>query len=142
NPPSQKPAGEGAPGYQGGLGATYFPSTIDPHTSPPVVVSPDLELGDINITLVPRSLHRVTGTVQAEGDQHMVAGATVRLNRKSGDRTGGNGDSVIEAAMSNYLSTTDAQGHWLFSNLPDGTYMLTVSPTARATAKVERFVEK
>lgn len=144
NPPaSKKPAREGPPDVQGVLGSTYFPSTIDPRASPPVVVSPDLELGDINITLIPRSLHNVSGIVRAEGDGHPVAGATVRLNRKDeDDRSGGNGESPIEAAMKTYLYTTDAQGHWLFSGLPDGVYTLSVRPTGLLNAKVERFVEK
>ncbi|HJZ79121.1 MAG TPA: carboxypeptidase-like regulatory domain-containing protein [Pyrinomonadaceae bacterium] len=141
NPPARKPPSDGAPGFQGVLGATYFPSTIDRRQSPPVVVSPDLELGDINITLVPRSLHSVAGTVRAEGDGHPVAGAKVRLTTKEEERSGSE-DPAIDTAMANYLSTTDAQGHWLFSNLPDGVYNVSVSPTALVSAKVERFVEK
>ena len=51
----------------------------------PVVVYPDRETGDINITLAVRSLHSVAGTVRKESDGHPVAGATVRLTRKAGE---------------------------------------------------------
>ena len=38
-PPSKKPGPERPPSVEGVLGSTYFPSTIDSRTSPPVVVS-------------------------------------------------------------------------------------------------------
>jgi hypothetical protein len=135
-PPSKKPGPEGPPSVQGVLGSTYFPSTVDSRTSPPVVVSADREVVDINITLAERSLHSVAGTVRAEGDGHPIAGATVDLEKKDRPAAG------IEAAMSGYFSTTDAQGRWLLSNLPDGTYTLDVRPTGILGAKLERFVDK
>jgi hypothetical protein len=143
DPPRKMDGAAGTQNIGGVLGSTYFPSTIDARTSPPVVVSPDREVGDINITLALRSLHSVAGTVRAEGDGHPVAGATVRLNRKDADRSNGDGASAgLEAAMSDYFSTTDAQGRWSFSNLPDGTYTLDVHPTGILGAKLERFVDK
>lgn len=67
----------------------------------------------------------------------------MRLSKKDRDRGNDNRDqSGIEAAMSEPSSTTDAQGRWLFSNLPDGTYTLSVHPTSVVNAKVERFVDK
>jgi len=84
-PASKKPGPEGPASTEGVLGSTYFPSTVDSRTSPPVVVSADREVVDINITLALRSLHTVSGTVRAEGDGHPVAGATVRLNKRCAD---------------------------------------------------------
>jgi hypothetical protein len=136
DPPRKMPGAEGPQSFAGVLGSTYFPSTIDSRTSPPVIVSPDREVGDINITLALRSLHSVAGTVRAEGDGHPVAGATVRLNKKDAVQTG------IEAAMSDYSSTTDTQGRWFLSNLPDGAYIIDVHPTGILGAKLERFVDK
>jgi carboxypeptidase family protein len=134
---------EGPRSVEGTLGATYFPSTIERRESPPITVLPDGDVGDINITLVPLNLHNVTGTVQAEGDGHPIAGATVRLNKKNADQTPASEDaSGLEAAMSNYFSTTDAQGRWSLSNLPDGVYSISVRPTGLVGAKFERFVEK
>jgi hypothetical protein len=135
-PPHQTPEAEGSKSVSGVLGSTYFPSTIDSRMSPPVVVSPDRVVSDINITLAERSLHIVAGTVRDDGDGHPIAGATVRLNKKDGNQTG------IEAAMSNYFSTTDAQGRWLLNNLPDGVYAIDVRPSGLLGAKTERFVNK
>jgi hypothetical protein len=118
------------------LGATYYPSTIDSRTSPLIVVSPDREVIDMNVTLVDQSLHSVRGALRGQGDGHPIAGATVRLYKKDWDQTG------IEAAMSNYFATTDAQGHWLFSNLPDGVYTIDIRPTGLLGSKLERFVAK
>ena len=143
DPPRKVPDAGGSQNVAGVLGSTYFPSTIDSRTSPPVIVSPDREVGDINITLALRSLHSVAGTVKGEGDGHSVVGATVRLNKKNSGQASGNGASAgIEAAMSNYFSTTDAQGRWSFSNLPDGAYTIDVRPTSILGAKLERFVNK
>lgn len=136
DPPPKTSGAEGPQSVSGVLGSTYFPSTIDSRASPPVIVSPDREVSDINITLAQRSLHSVAGTVRDEGDGHPIAGATVRLNKKDGDQAG------IEAAMSNYFSTTDAQGRWFLNNLPDGVYTIDVRPTALLGAKLERFVNK
>jgi hypothetical protein len=135
-PGGKDPGPEGPRSMQGVLGNTYFPSTIDPRLSPPVTVSPDVEVSDINITLAQRSLHSVAGTVRGEVDGHPIAGATVRLSKKDGDPAG------IDKAMANYFSTTDAQGSWLLNNVPDGTYTLDVRPTALVGAKLERFVDK
>ncbi len=44
--------------------------------------------------------------------------------------------------MSNYFSTTDAQGRWLLNNLPDGVYAIDVRPSGLLGAKTERFVNK
>ena len=78
----------------------------------------------------------MAGTVKDDSDGHPVAGATVRLNQKDDNRTG------IEAAMSNYFSTTDEQGRWLLNNLPDGVYAIDVRPSGLLSARNERFVNK
>ena len=141
--PEATPGVEGPRSIEGLLGTTYFPSTIERRESPPITVLPDGEVGDINITLIPLNLHNVTGTVQAEGDGHLIAGAVVRLFKKNADQTPASGDSsAIEAAMNNYFSTTDAQGRWSLSNLPDGVYTISVKPTALVGPRHERFVEK
>jgi len=145
-PPKTINGGERPKSMEGLLSATYFPSTIDSHNSPPVVVYPDRETGDINITLAVRSLHSVAGTVRKESDGHPVAGATVRLTRKAGeDQASGTENAAgIEASMSNYFSATDTQGRWSVSNLPDGKYTIFVrpAPVVSADAETQKFVEK
>ncbi len=146
SPPPRTLNGERPNGMEGLAGATYFPSTIDSHNSPPVAVYPDRETGDINITLAAWSLHSVAGTVRHESDGQPVAGATVRLTRKdSEDQASGTEKAAgIEAAMYNYLSATDTQGRWSVSNLPDGKYTIFVrpAPVVSADAETRKFVEK
>src|SRR6185369_14350960 len=128
---------------EGLLGTTYFPSTIERRESPPITILPDGDVADINITLLPLNLHNLTGTVQAEGDGHLIAGAVVRLFKKNADQPAVSGDSPgIEAAMSNYFSTSDAQGRWSLNNLPDGVYTISVKSSGQVGAKAERFVER
>ena len=142
-PRKQEPAAKGTPTVEGVLGDTYYPSAIDRRMAAPVVVPLDGELTDISITLISRSLHRVSGTVRAEGDGHPIAGATVRLEKKKDDQPAANEDSSgIQAAMSNYLATTDPQGNWALSNLPDGVYTILVRSGSNVAAKQERFVNK
>ena len=142
--PPRKRTGPDAPqSIEGLLGTTYFPSTIERRESPPITILPDGDVADINITLLPLNLHNLTGTVQAEGDGHLIAGAVVRLFKKNADQSAVSGDSPgIEAAMSNYFSTTDAQGRWSLNNLPDGVYTISVRSTGAGGAKAEKFVEK
>ncbi len=142
-PPSKKRGPERPSSLEGVLGATYFPSTVDSRTSPPIAVSADREVVDINITLAVRSLHSVSGIVRAEGDGHPVAGATVRLDKKNANQAYRDPPAAgIEAAMSSYFSTTDTQGRWLLNNLPDGAYTLDVRPTGILGSKLGRFVDK
>lgn len=134
--PGNKQAGPDAPpNVQGTLGDTYFPSTTDRTMATPVVVSPDAEIGDVNITLAPLNLHRVGGTVRAGGDGHPIAGATLRFIKKGEDR-----DQRVEGAMGNYFSTTSADGRWNVSNLPDGVYTIDVRPASQIGGRGERFV--
>jgi hypothetical protein len=94
-------------------------------------------VSNINITLAERSLHTVAGSIRDDGDGHPIAGATVHLlSKKDENRIG------IEAAMSNYFSTTDARGRWLLNNLPDGVYAIDVRPSGLLSSKAERFVNK
>jgi len=143
DPPRKRTGPDTPQSIEGLLGTTYFPSTIERRESPPITVLPDGDVADINVTLIPLNLHNVTGTVQAEGDGHLIAGAVVRLFKKNADQSTASGDSSgLEAAMSNYFSTTDAQGRWSLNNLPDGVYTISVRPTALVGPKLERFVEK
>jgi hypothetical protein len=48
----------------------------------------------------------------------------------------------IDRAMSDYFSDTDARGHWLVSNLPDGVYTVSVRPTGLVGSKLEQFVDR
>lgn len=104
--------------FQGSPGATYFPSTLLLQDSPPVVVLPDVDTGNVDITLIARALRSVAGTVRIHGDNSVATNATVRLVVKG-----------VENPLSNYVTSTDQSGHWSLSNVPDGSYRLFVQPS-------------
>ena len=114
NPPSKGDRME----FQGSPGATYFPSTLLLQNSPPVVVLPDLDTSNVDITLISRALRSVAGTVRIHGANSLVTNATVRLVVNG-----------AESPLSNYLTSTDQNGHWSISNVPDGSYRLFVQPS-------------
>src|SRR5258705_9301583 len=141
-PPKVSDEGEPTRRYEGVLGATYFPSTLESRNSPPVTVFPDRDTGNIQVTLIARSLYSLAGTVRMRGDNRPVSNATIRLTRKeiadqSFDPSRAPG---TEGAMSNYLSSTDKSGHWSIANVPDGDYRLLVQPMASEPMK-QRFVQ-
>ncbi len=52
SPPAQgRDEGEPTRRYEGVLGATYFPSTLESRNSPPVSVFADRDTGNIEVTL-------------------------------------------------------------------------------------------
>ncbi len=133
SPPAQgRDEGEPTRRYEGVLGATYFPSTLESRNSPPVSVFADRDTGNIEVTLVARSLHSLAGMVRMRGDNRPVSSATVRLTRPeiSDQASGPSKTPDIEGAMSIYTSATDKSGRWRIVNVPDGAYRLRVQSTA------------
>ena len=139
-PPTSRDSQTARTGAEGSLGATYFPATIDPGNSPAVSVNADRETSDVNITLVARKLHAVSGTVMMQENGRPVAGAMGRVFRR--DDSGSDRAAGIESAMSNYFFTTDKNGHWSLDNLPDGTYLIQVTPRLPAPDQDQKFVMK
>ena len=146
NPPAKAVDEKESPRrLEGVLGATYFPSTLDPGNSPPVAVLADRETSDVNITLIARNLHSISGTVRIRGDNRPVNNAILRLTRKEGEgqSSGVQPTAAIESAVSSYASETDKNGRWLFDNVPDGAYRLFVEPKqGQPTNEVQHFVQK
>lgn len=132
NPPAQGGDEEPRKGrYEGVLGATYYPSTLDSRNSPPVSVFADRDTSNIDVTLVVRSLHSLAGTVRMRADNRPVSGATVHLTKNSSPQESASSTSPsIEGAMSIYTSATATDGHWQIANVPDGSYRLRVQPMA------------
>lgn len=125
NPPSKGERME----FQGSPGATYFPSTLVLQNSPPVVVLPDLDTSNVDITLMSRALRSLAGSVRLRSDNRPVANAAIHLMVKG-----------AATAMSTYLTSTDQNGHWLLSNVPDGSYRVYVQPAGIEAGK-PRFVQ-
>ncbi|HEY3041693.1 MAG TPA: carboxypeptidase-like regulatory domain-containing protein [Pyrinomonadaceae bacterium] len=141
-PPKKRDEGDSPRGLEGLAGATFFPSTLDSRSSPPVIVLPDRDTGNIDVTLISRNLHSLSGMVRMRNDKRAVTNATLRLTRKEIADPSSEASSAagIEGPMSTYFNTTDKTGNWSFANVPDGSYHLFVQPMAGELAK-ERFVQ-
>jgi hypothetical protein len=127
--------------FQGSPGATYFPSTLLLRDSPPVTVQPDVDTGNIDVTLMSRALHSLAGVVRMRGDNRPVTNATLRLSVvQINDPASDTSTVVAEHPMSNYMTSTDNTGHWSISNVPDGSYRLYVQPAPSEPTKA-RFVQ-
>lgn len=140
-PPKDGVDGEKLRNYQGTAGATYFPSTSLMRNSPPVVVLPDVDTANVDITLLSKALRSVTGTVRMRGDNRPVTNATLRLNvTQITDPASDTSKAAVADLMSNYRSSTDQNGRWSFSNVPDGSYRLHVEPK-QSEPMTPRFVQ-
>ena len=141
-PPKEGVDGERLRNYQGTAGATYFPSTSLLRNSPPVAVLPDVDTANVDITLLSKALRSLSGTVRMRGDSRPVTNATLRLNvRQITDPASDTSKAALaENPMSNYMSSTDKNGRWSFSNVPDGSYRLYVEPK-QSEPMTPRFVQ-
>ena len=128
--------------YQGSPGATYFPSTSLLKNSPPVAVLPDVDTANVDVTLIARTLRSLAGTVRVRGDNRPVTNARLRLSaRQITDPASDTSKAALaENPMSTYMSSTDKSGRWSFSNVPDGSYLLSVEPK-QAEPVTPRFVQ-
>src|SRR5262249_20229951 len=112
SPPIKTPADANRRSFEGILGATFFPSSLESGNSPPVAVFADRDTGNIDITLQARTLHSLAGTILFSDSREAVANATVRLTPVTTTAT----KPGIEGAMSHYVSTTDKSGRWSIAN--------------------------
>jgi hypothetical protein len=144
NPPAKdRGDGEKPRGYEGTPGATYFPSTLLLKDSPAVVVVPDVDTANVDITLISRALRSLAGTVRLRGDNSPITNARLRLSvRQITDPASDTSRSALdENAMSTYMSATDKNGRWSISNVPDGSYRLSVEPKQGEPTTTPRFVQ-
>jgi Carboxypeptidase regulatory-like domain len=130
-------------GYEGTPGATYFPSTLLLKDSPAVVVVPDVDTANVDITLISRALRSLSGTVRLRGDNSPITNARLRLSvRQITDPASDTSSAaLVENPMSTYSSATDKNGRWSISNVPDGSYRLSVEPKQGEPTPAPRFVQ-
>ena len=145
SPPS-RPRGDGKKSieFQGSPGATYFPSTLLLRNSPAVAVLPDLDTANIDVTLISRALRNLAGTVRMRGDNRPVTNATLRLSVKQITDPASDTSALTapeNQPLSNYLSSTDKNGRWSLSNVPDGSYRLFVQTKQGGEPTEPRFVD-
>jgi hypothetical protein len=105
---------------------TYHPAAIRVRDASAVRVDPGRETGGVNITLVPRKAYAVSGTVMRQQDGTAIAGATVLLVNKEGELHG-----PLAPGMAQRTTRSDADGHWSFTNVIEGSYVVTaLTPTS------------
>lgn len=143
SPPAKDGGDGGKPrGYQGSPGATYFPSALLLKDSPAVAVVPDVDTANVDITLIAKALRNLAGTVRVRGDNRPVVNARLRLSvRQITDPASDTSNAaLVDNPLSTYTSATDKSGHWSISNVPDGSYRLSVEPS-QSEPSTPKFVQ-
>ena len=127
DPPPREQQGDRAPiSPTQSFISTFYPSTTDSGSSVTISVFPGQETPGINITLIERSAHKISGTVKTRASGEPVAYIVVRLSPTSGaNRPSANGGQ-IDPGPQPQVQLTDRDGRWSFSNVPDGGYIITV----------------
>ncbi len=111
---------------------TFYPSATTVKEAAVVKADAGLERNDIDITIPDRPLHTVGGTVHAKTDKRPVKNAKIIIVRRDEDAGGAGEPNADEyspggVALSN-TTTTDNEGRWQFTDIPEGPYALVVKP--------------
>jgi hypothetical protein len=114
--------------YGGLVILTYYPSATSARSATPVQVDTNEELSDINITLVKRSTHTVSGTLVSHSaggsSDRQLAGINVRLRNRD------DLELPFSAGADDRFTFTDAQGRFSFEQVMDGDYVVAVGGAA------------
>lgn len=101
------------------LAVTYYGGTTNVADALKLQVERQSELTDIDITLPDLTPHAIRGSVIAKLDRIPLPGATIALRMKEQPDWLDRGARQI---------TTNDQGQWVVEDVPDGTYILKISP--------------
>jgi hypothetical protein len=101
---------------------TYYPSAINPGEAATVQVDAGQEQNEINISLVERTLHKISGTLVTRRDNKPLPSVRIGIKNKT-DRNKNDLGGYMAQGNS---QMTDEQGRFSFSEIPDGPYTLTV----------------
>ncbi|HKS30150.1 MAG TPA: carboxypeptidase-like regulatory domain-containing protein [Pyrinomonadaceae bacterium] len=99
---------------------SYYKNETSLKQATSVKVEGGQEATEINITLIERALYTISGTVMARQSKLPIR-ARVSIQSKSEAVT----LPFMDAGQS---TTTDEQGHFSFTNVPDGTYVIKADP--------------
>ena len=117
---------------------TYHPAATTIRDAQTVHVDSGSAVSGINITLVVRDSFAISGTVVQQRDGTALAGATVLLRNKESEL----GGSLVPG-MSQRTTRTDAEGHWSFSNVAEGSYVVTaLAPLVRSGAAGDDSIDR
>lgn len=111
----------------GALFETFYPSATKRREAVAVAVGLGEEKAGIDITVVERGLHTVSGTVVARKGRAPIANARVSVLAKD--------SALANSPYTSYLeyqpdTTTDEAGRFSLREIPDGEYVIHVSPAA------------
>ncbi|MFL6282632.1 MAG: carboxypeptidase regulatory-like domain-containing protein [Pyrinomonadaceae bacterium] len=110
---------------------TFYPSATSAKEAVVIKADAGVERSDIDITIPERALHLVSGVVRGKSDKRPVKGARVTIVRRDED-AGAEPSAeayISDNAGSSNGTTTDAEGHWEFKEIPEGPYTIFVKPT-------------
>jgi protocatechuate 3,4-dioxygenase beta subunit len=107
---------------------TYYPSATSARAASPVAVAVNQETSDVNITLVKRSTHTLSGTLHSRTSGRSLSGIHVRLRNRD------DLDLPFSAGSDDRFIWTDAQGRFTFSQVMDGDYVISVGGLASPPA--------
>lgn len=110
---------------------TYHPAAARVRDATSVRVDPGRETSGVNVTLVARNSFAVSGTVVRQQDGAAIAGATVLLANKESELGG-----PLVPGMGQRTTRSDADGHWSFTNVMEGSYVVTALTPISRTARV------
>jgi hypothetical protein len=103
------------------LPATYHDGATSPSSATVLRVESGDEQTGINITLVERPTHSISGVINLKGENLPVARARISLHRKDEELARG---SDLEEPVVN----TDDEGRFVFDEVYEGAYTITVTP--------------
>jgi hypothetical protein len=103
------------------LGITYYEGATTARSATPIQVEAGSETNNINITLVDRSTHKISGTLTMRGTGSPVTQARISLVSK-------NESNDEQPHFENQSVSPDAQGRWSIDEVLDDTYTITVAP--------------
>lgn len=118
------------------LVVTYYQGTTKASSATALQVDPGQEHNEINISLVERGMHTLSGTVVARRDSRPLNSARITIKSKDDMTTtfpymgGGPGAS------------TDEQGRFTLSEIPDGVYTVTVEPPTESVEEITEALEE
>jgi hypothetical protein len=110
---------------------TFYPSATSAKEAVVIKADAGVERSDIDITIPERALHLVGGVVRGKSDKRPVKGARVTIVRRDEDAGAAPSAEAYSSdnAGSSNGTTTDAEGHWEFKEIPEGPYIIFVKPT-------------
>lgn len=103
------------------LVVTYYEGATKATSATPVRVEAGQEQNEINITLVERATHTISGTVVARRDNRPVRSPRITLRSKDSH-------NLDLPFLEGPGTSGDEQGRFTFNEIPDGVYTLTVEP--------------